>query len=127
MPSYEYRCLSCKRRVTIHQTYEEYGQIEPECTHCQSKRLERLLSRVRFMRSEESRLDNLADPSSWGDLDENDPRSMAKMMRKMGQEMGEELPAEFEEVVDRMEAGEDPEEIEKSMPELGGDDLGGDF
>jgi hypothetical protein len=52
---------------------------------------------------------------------------MAKMMRKMGQEMGEELPPEFEEVVDRMEAGEDPEDIEKSMPDLAGDDLGGDF
>jgi hypothetical protein len=116
--------LDCKRRVTIQQTYEEYGRTAPECPHCQSKNLERLLSRVRFMRSEESRLDSLADPSSWGDLDENDPRSMARMMRKMGQEMGEDMPPEFDEVVDRMEAGEDPEQIEKS---IGGDDFGGDF
>jgi hypothetical protein len=48
---------------------------------------------------------------------------MAKMMRKMGQEMGEELPPEFDEVVDRLEAGEDPEAIEESMPDLGGGDM----
>jgi hypothetical protein len=38
----------------------------------------------------------------------------------MGKEMGEELPPEFDEVVDRLEAGESPEDIENSMPELGG-------
>jgi Flp pilus assembly protein TadB len=48
---------------------------------------------------------------------------MARMMRTMGQEMGEELPPEFDEVVDRLEAGESPEDIEQTMPELGG---GGD-
>jgi hypothetical protein len=71
-----------------------------------------------------ARLDSLSDPCAWGDLDENDPRSMAKMMRKMGQEMGEELPEEFDEVVDRLEAGESPESIEETMPDLGlGDDM----
>ena len=39
----------------------------------------------------------------------------------MSQEMGEDLGDEFKEVVDRLEAGEDPESIEQSMPELGGD------
>jgi hypothetical protein len=43
------------------------------------------------------------------------------MMRKMSREVGEDMPPEFDEVVDRLEAGESPEEIEKSMPELGGD------
>ena len=37
----------------------------------------------------------------------------------MGNEMGEDLGDDFNEVVDRLEAGEDPEAIEKSMPELG--------
>ena len=40
-------------------------------------------------------------------------------MRKMSNEMGEDLGPEFEEVVDRLEAGQSPEEIEKSLPELG--------
>jgi hypothetical protein len=88
-----------------------------------------LVSRVAVLRSEESRLESLADPSSLAGLDENDPRSLARWMRKMSGEMGEDLGAEFNEVVDRLEAGESPEEIEKSMPEMAGEgseaDLGG--
>ena len=43
----------------------------------------------------------------------------------MSAETGEELGSEFEEVVGRLEAGENPEFIEQSMPDLGGSDLGG--
>lgn len=88
---------------------------------CGSADLEQLVSRVSMMRSEESRLESMADPSKWGDLDENDPKSMARMMKKMGGEMGEDLGPEFNEMVDRLEAGEDPESVEQSM----GDALGG--
>ena len=129
MPTYDYRCQNCNRRVSIYQSYEEYGKVPVQCPHCESNDLQRLLSRVRVVRSEESRLGSLSDPSAWGNFDEEDPRSMARMMRKMGQEFGEEMPPEFDEVVDRLEAGESPEEIEKTMPELGGGgdefDLGG--
>ena len=124
MPTYEYRCEECDRRASIVQRYEEYGVVDVKCPHCGSDKLKRLINRVRFARSEESRLDSLADPSAWGDFDENDPRSMARMMRKMGQEMGEDLPEEFDEVVDRLESGESPEAIEESMPDLG---MGDDF
>jgi len=79
------------------------------------------------LRSEESRLDDLADPSSLGGLDENDPKSLARFMRKMAGETGEDLGPEFEEVVGRLEAGEDPESIEQSMPDLAGEGgMGGD-
>jgi hypothetical protein len=40
----------------------------------------------------------------------------------MGGEMGEELPAEFDDVVDRLEAGQSPEEIESALPDLGADE-----
>lgn len=124
MPTYDYRCESCGKRASIVQSYEEYGVEAVACPHCGSDQLQRLIQRVRFARSEEARLDSLADPGAWGDFDEEDPRSMARMMRKMGQEMGEELPDEFNEVVDRLEAGESPESIEESLPDLGmGDDL----
>jgi len=76
---------------------------------------------VRIVRSEESRLEDLADPASFGDLDENDPRSVARFMRKMSDEAGEDMGSEFEEVVDRLESGEAPEDIEQSMPDLGAD------
>jgi hypothetical protein len=74
---------------------------------------------VAVVRSEDSHLDDLADPSALGDLDEEDPKSMARWMRRMSAETGEEMPAEFDEVLDRLESGQSPEEIEESMPELG--------
>jgi len=46
---------------------------------------------------------------------------MGRMMRKMGSELGEEMPPEFDDVVDRLEKGQSPDEIEKEMPDLGGE------
>jgi len=128
MPTYDYGCLDCRKRVSLYQTYSEYGKTPVTCPHCGSPNLKRRISRVRVLRSEDSRLDSLADPDDWGDIDENDPRSVARAMRRMGDEMGEDMPDEFDEVVDRLESGEDPEAIEKDMPDLGGDggDDGGD-
>jgi putative FmdB family regulatory protein len=129
MPIYEYICHDCKRRVSLlWRSFADAQEREAVCPRCGGKNLARLISRVAVLRSEESRLDNLADPGSLGDLDENDPKSLARFMRKMANETGEDLGPEFEEVVGRLEAGEDPESIEKSMPDLagGGGDLGGD-
>jgi Flp pilus assembly protein TadB len=64
-------------------------------------------------------MEDLTDPAQFGDLDENDPKSMARWMRKMGDEMGEDLGPEFEEVVDRLETGQSPEDIEDALPDLG--------
>ncbi len=119
MPRYEYGCRDCRKRVVIYQSYEEYGRVPVRCPECGGENLKRLIGRVRIAHSEDAHLESMADPSRWGDIDENNPRSLARFMRKMGREMGEELPPEFDEVVDRLEAGETPEEIEKSMPELG--------
>ena len=132
MPTYEYRCQDCRKRVSIYQTYEEYGRAAVSCPKCGSANLQRLISRVRFARSEDTRLDSVADPSDWGNVDEEDPRAMARMMRKMGSELGEEIPPEFDEVVGRLESGESPDEIEESMPDLGaglpgGGDVGDDL
>jgi putative FmdB family regulatory protein len=120
MPLYDYRCRDCGKRVSVYQSYADYGREEVECPNCGSDQLSRLIGRVRIAKSEEARLDDLSDPGAWGDIDENDPKAMAKMMRKMGREMGEEVPPEFDEVVDRLEAGQSPEEIEGSLPDLGG-------
>jgi putative FmdB family regulatory protein len=124
MPIYEYRCHDCRRRVNLF--FRSFSAIEEEpiCPRCGSKRLTRLISRVAVVRSEESRLDDMADPAMLDGLDEDDPKSLARWMRKMSAEMGEEMPQEFDEVVDRLEAGQSPEEIEDAMPDLGGD-LGG--
>jgi hypothetical protein len=48
------------------------------------------------------------------------------MMRKMSSEMGEDMGPEFDEMVDRLEKGQSPEEIEKALPDLAGDEgMGG--
>ena len=121
MPLYQYRCLNCRRRFEIFLSYNEYGVKSVNCAHCGSDQVQRRIGRIRVARSEESRLESLADPSSLEGL-EDDPRALGRMMRQMSSEMGEELGPEFDEVVDRLEAGQDPEEIEKSLPDLGGDE-----
>jgi len=123
MPIYEYRCNHCRRRVSVLvRTYTR--PVTVTCDRCGSENLRPLISRVSVMRSEESRLEALADPSNLAGLDENDPKSLARWMRKMSGEIGEDLGPEFDEMVGRLEAGESPEEIEKSMPELAGADEG---
>ncbi len=126
MPNYDYRCLNCKRRFSVFMTYREYGQGSVHCPHCQSDQVQRRIGRIRFARSEESRLESMADPSNLEGL-EDDPRALGRMMREMSKEMGEEVGPEFDEVVNRLEKGQSPEEIEKAIPELGeeGGDLGG--
>jgi putative FmdB family regulatory protein len=126
VPIYEYRCHDCKRRVSVFwRTFSDAESGKPACPRCGGANLTRCVSRVRLVRSEESRLDNLSDMS---DLpDENDPKSLGRWMRKMSSEVGEDMGPEFDEVVGRLESGEDPESIEKSMPELMGEGGGSDF
>lgn len=128
MPIYEYKCHTCHHRVSLLWRSISDAESRPAvCPRCGSHNLTRLMSRVAVLRSEESRLDDLADPSALSGLDEDDPKSLARFMRKMANETGEDLGPEFEEVIGRLEAGEDPEAIEKSMPDLGGADAGDDF
>ena len=121
MPLYEYCCRNCHRRVTLLRSFSDSS--EPRCPECQSEDLIRLISRIAVLRSEESRLESLADPSGLADLDESDPRSVARWMRKMSDETGEDMGSEFNEMVGRLESGESPEDVERSMGELGGEDL----
>lgn len=121
MPYYDYFCAACQKRVSIFQSYKDYGVKPVVCPACRGKQLRRLVNRVRVLKSDDQRVDDLADPALLGGLDENDPRSLGRAMRKMGKEMGEDLPAEFDEITRRLESGESPEAIEKDMPELAGD------
>lgn len=126
MPIYEYRCQDCRRRTTIF-TRSINDQVKPVCDYCGGSNMRRLVSRVAVVRSEEARLESLADPSNFAGLDEEDPRSLGRFMHKMSQELGEDLGPEFNEVIDRLESGQSPEEIEKAMPDLGGEPTGDDF
>ena len=67
-------------------------------------------------------MENLSEFSEMGDLAEleKDPQALGKMMRHMSNEVGEEMGPEFNEVVDRLEKGQSPDEIERDLPEMGG-------
>jgi hypothetical protein len=57
------------------------------------------MSRFARVRSEDEVLDSLADSAEMGDVDENDPASVARFMKKMGSEMGEDFGDDFEEAM----------------------------
>jgi len=116
MPIYEYRCADCRKKTTV-VTLAVGAAVEPVCQHCGGRSLTKLVSRVAVRRSEESRMESLADPSSLSGLDENDPKSVARWMKKMGREMGEEAGEDFDEEVDK--AMEEAER-EKTAGEDGG-------
>ena len=65
-----------------------------------------------------------------GDTDNPDPRALAKMMRRMGELTGQKMPAQMDEVIARLEKGEDPDKLEQEFGDVfdemdgafGGDD-----
>ena len=111
MPIYEYHCADCRQRVSLLVTRIS-DPTPPRCPRCDGQRLTRLMSRFATIRSENDRLESLADPGQLGDLDENDPRSVARWMKKMGSAMGDDVGEDWDEMVDEateQEAGDDGE------------------
>ena len=119
MPTYDFVCNNCEKRFEVFMTFNEYGKKAVHCVHCESNHVRRRMTKVRIAKSDDSRMESAADDFSGMEGIEDDPKALARMMRKMGGEMGEELPAEFNDVVDRLEAGQSPEEIESALPDLG--------
>ena len=98
MPIFEYACLKCKRKMSF--LVLSPASFQPRCKHCQGTDLEQLYSRFSSPKSEDQRLESLADPSSLGGLDENDPASVARWMKKMGKEMGEDVGEDFDQIAE---------------------------
>ena len=101
MPTYPYRCLNCGKRFEIFMTFSEYDNSNVHCTHCESDQVQRLIGRIRIVRSEDSRMEAIADPGNLAGL-EDDPQALGRMMRQMSNEMGEDMGPEFDEVIDRL-------------------------
>jgi len=118
MPTYEYRCKACQARFERFLTYAEYDRAAVTCPKCGSVQVARRIGRVRIAKSEDRRIEDMVDPSQLAGI-EDDPKALGQLMRKMGDEMGEDAGPEFDEVVSRLEKGEDPEQIERDMPDLG--------
>lgn len=112
MPIYEYRCGNCGK-ISEFLLIKTDETLIPQCKRCKSKKMSRVLSKVKVIRSEESRMESLADPSKWGDLDEKDPKTMAKWMKKMGKELGEDMGEDVDQMVEEAmeeESAKNPDE-----------------
>ena len=120
MPIYEYHCQDCRRRVSL-LVRSITNPGTPTCPRCGGRHLERLMSRFARVRSEDDRLDSLADPSKLGGLDESDPGSVARFAKRMGKELGDDVGEDFDQMVEEaMEAdasGEGKEEGGGDMEE----------
>lgn len=126
MPIYEYECRGCHRRVSV-LVRSLSGAEAPRCPRCGSPELSRLMSRFATVKSEDARLESFADPSQYGDLDENDPRSVARFVKRMGAEMGEDLGEDLDAAMeDAMSEspGESPGEDGESLADPGAGDRG---
>ena len=129
MPIYEYDCQGCHRRVSM--LIRSIASTEaPRCPRCGSENLARLMSRFASPKSEDARLEAAADPSQFGDLDENDPGSVARFVKRMGEEMGEDLGDDLDAAMDEAAAddGSDMSDLggpgEATLSESGSDNEG---
>jgi putative FmdB family regulatory protein len=122
VPIYEYRCPVCNKRSSrIWLRLPDAGDERAlACPACGATGLSRLMSRFSSPKSEERRLDSLAEDNSLAGLDEDDPQGMARLMRRMSEETGEPLEGEDAEMLERMEAGEMPADEEGGASATGG-------
>lgn len=122
MPIYEYRCQSCRRRVSI---YLRDPSSSPECPLCGSEELVRLFSSFAMRRGgyKEIYEDILSDSRLTDSLMRNDPRALAEWNKRMSRGMDEDVSPEYKEMLDRMEHGEMPEELPEG-PSMAGEEPG---
>ena len=119
MPLYEYRCQECLKKFDVRLSYTEYDSFVPICPSCKSLKVQRIIRKIRVATNDIARLSEMANPANLDSL-EDDPRKLGRMMRDMRDQVGaDDLPGEFDEVVDRLEKGQTPDEIENDLPELG--------
>lgn len=101
MPIYEYLCPEC------HGKFQKLvrGFSDPPglaCPRCGSAQVRRAVSRFATIKSEDDRMESLADPGNFSGLDESDPRSIARWAKRMGKELGEDAGEDWSEMVDQM-------------------------
>ena len=106
MPVYEYRCLNCQRRLSLYfSTFS--GSLSPLCPYCNNQTLQRLFSTFAVCKTDKDIYEDiLSDSQLVRGMMRNDPKTLAEWERRMSQ--GEKPAPEYEEMVERMEGGEQP-------------------
>ncbi len=131
MPIYEFYCDHCN---TIFNFFSKTinTRKRPQCPQCKTRKLDRRMSTfaVTGRASEDGDPDDLPFDESKMEqamqmiageaenLDEDDPKQAANLMRKLTRMTGLELGEGMEEALARMESGEDPEQVEAEMGDL---------
>ena len=125
MPIYEFYCEDCN---TIFNFFSKSVNTrkKPKCPKCKTKTLSRQMSAFAFTGKarEDGDTDDLPFDESKMEkamqmlageaehMNEDDPRQAANLMRKLTDMTGLELGPGMQEALQRMEGGEDPEQIE---------------
>jgi putative FmdB family regulatory protein len=149
MPIYEYACPKCRVIFNFLSKRVNPDRL-PVCPKCGNKKMTKQVSRFAMSRGlkepaakgaetegGEPPMPDFEDPRverammdlerDMEQLDENNPRHMAHMIRKMKDLMpAGTVPKELDIAIKRLEAGEDPEKIEADMGDLLGDFMGGE-
>lgn len=132
MPIYEFYCADCHRIYRFLSRRVDTAK-RPSCPRCGSAKLERrvstfAVSRGRERPEEPDLLDNVDEAAlerammemagEAENIDEDDPRQAAQLMRRMFQATGLPMGDAMQEMLGRMEAGEDPEALEEEYGDL---------
>ncbi len=138
MPIYEFYCPDCHTVFSFFSAAVDTA-ASPACPRCQRPRLGRKPSSFAMLRKtaerggeEPGELPDLDDEKMAGAMEaalagmpegaEEDPRQMARLLRQFGAAAGMELGPRMEEMVARLEAGEDPEALESELDDGEADD-----
>ena len=124
MPLCEYLCQQCSKQFTFLAGVISDNK-DARCPRCGSDDLKKLMSRVARGRSDDDRMEAMAEKLETRDLD--DPRDLRRFAREMGREMGaetgEDMSAEMEELIEADARGElDEDGAGGGMGGAGGDD-----
>ena len=148
MPIYEFACPKCRRIFSFLSKRMNPDRL-PACPKCGNKKLSKQVSRFAMSKGlkepaaktgaagAEPPMPDFDDPRTaramaemerdMEHLDENNPRHMAHMMKKMKDLMPPgSMPKEMDIAIKRLEAGEDPEQIEADLGDVLGDFMGGE-
>jgi hypothetical protein len=142
MPIYEFFSPDTNKVYSFYARSLAQGKLTPRCPDNPKARMERLVSRFAVTGCAVEKSDAGPDPtdprmervmaemqSEMAGIDEShpDPKALGRMMRKMTEATGQAIPKEMEQMIRRMEAGEDPEKLEEEFGDtLDGMDLPGE-
>ena len=131
MPIYEFYCEKCN---TVYKFLSRKinTRAVPDCPACKDVKLDRkvsLFATVSGSRAEDSdgmppidegKIEKAMSilTREAGQMNEDDPRQAAQLMRKLTDATGLKMGGGMEEALSRMERGEDPETIEREMGDV---------